>query len=741
MSVSDDENETYKQFEIHEGIAFLIELTPEIFLPLKELDNKSQFMEILSSINDLIGELIITLPNTGIGIYFYNCQKTNKRFTKDCGLNRLFKLNDLNSFNMKILNDAINDDINGISLLKDKFPYIEEDQDDKLPAVLNTMLNEFHNNKNYNNKKLIWFTNNDRPFKRDKTKHNLWKIINDYDEFRINITPFFLDSYADEKQSKKKEFNPNLYQEIFLNTNYLNNRKGNDNDDDVEKGTNIKPEFIQANMNDIVFDGISNKTAKFKDTTLSTQIKSIILRLREIKRILFSCDLILGDGKGVSGKFGCSVKGYTIYNHERLKKFNKIYNSGEELKIVHTSSKMLNNRTGEEIEVETENKKSITEKNEDANIRKGFPMGNDNVLYLNSKQTNFLKNYAFDHNFEDKSEAAKVEDENEDENEDEYDDNEDLDDHSFSKPPYLKLLGFRSLSTYQSHYNSSAPIFVTPDMNDGLKTSSADGGYKNSFKTFSSLYQSCIKLQKYGILFGCLKKNSMPNLYSLYPTKVTNSQKSGLNFPEGFFLIRLPWLDDVRSLPEYSFLNDAYLNDLSGESVPADILLNFKHIISQFFLREYRPLDFPNPSINFFYKIINNELLQEELSPESKSIENNDITTQKLIELRGYLQKEEIQTMLKALNVRLNKLSNESLKREMESSDGTDSKKRKKEVPELSEEAVLTAWKSNEWGQFTVWQLKQFISKYKGLIKLATKKQDLINSIIQFLDKKYENGN
>ena len=205
MSVSDDENETYKQFEIHEGIAFLIELTPEIFLPLKELDNKSQFMEILSSINDLIGELIITLPNTGIGIYFYNCQKTNKRFTKDCGLNRLFKLNDLNSFNMKILNDAINDDINGISLLKDKFPYIEEDQDGKLPAVLNTMLNEFHNNKNYNNKKLIWFTNNDRPFKSDKTKHNLWKIINDYDEFRINITPFFLDSYADEKQSKKKE--------------------------------------------------------------------------------------------------------------------------------------------------------------------------------------------------------------------------------------------------------------------------------------------------------------------------------------------------------------------------------------------------------------------------------------------------------------------------------------------------------------------------------------------------------
>lgn len=735
MSFSDDENEGYKQFEIHEGIAFLIELTPDIFLPLKELDNKSQFIEILSSINELVSELIITLPNTGIGIYFYNCQKTNKKFTKDCGLNRLFKLNDLNSFNMKMLNDAINDDANGISLLKDKFPYIEHGHnEDKLPAVLNTMLNEFHNKKNYNNKKLIWFTNNDKPFNNDKSKHNLWKIINDYDEFRIQVTPFFLDSYTDEKQSKKKVFDPSLYQEIFLNTNYLNNRKSNDKDDDEKERIDIKSEFDSDRLNDILFDGISKSTPRFKETTLSTQIKSMIFRLKEIKRILFSCDLILGDGEGVSGNFGCSVKGYTIYNHEKLKKFNKIYNSGEELKIVHTRSKILNDRTGEKVEVETKGNQSVTERNEDANIRKGFPIGNDHVLYLNSKQINFLKNYAFDHNSDNRAGGNS-----EDEDEDEFDnENEDLDDHGFSKPPYLKLLGFRSLSTYQPHYNSSAPIFVTPDMNDGLKTASAEGGYKNSFKTFSSLYQSCIKLQKYGVLFGCLKKNSMPNLYALYPTKATNSNKSGLNFPEGFFLIRLPWLDDVRSLPEYSFLNNVNLNEPSGESVPPEILLNFKHIISQFFLREYRPLDFPNPSINYFYKIINNELLQEELSPESKSVENNDATTQKLIELRGYLQQEELQTMLKTLKVRLNKLSNESLKREMESNDGADNKKRKKEVPELNDEAVLTAWKSNDWNHFNVSQLKQFVSKYKGLIKLGTKKQDIINNIILFLNKKYE---
>ena len=69
---------------------------------------------------------------------------------------------------------AVNDDANGISLLKDKFPYIEHGHnEDNLPAVLNTMLNEFHNKKNYNNKKLIWFTNNDKPFNNDKSKHNL----------------------------------------------------------------------------------------------------------------------------------------------------------------------------------------------------------------------------------------------------------------------------------------------------------------------------------------------------------------------------------------------------------------------------------------------------------------------------------------------------------------------------------------------------------------------------------------
>lgn len=734
MSFSEDDNDNYKQFEIHEGFAFLIELTPEIFLPLKELNNKSQLFEILSSINDLVREFIITLPNTGIGIYFYNCLKTSKKFPKDCGLNRLFKLNDLNSFNMKKLNDTINDDSNGISLLKDTFPYLDqENSEDKLPTVLNIMLNEFHNKQNYNNKKLIWFTNNDKPYRNEKTKHNLWKIINDYDEFRINITPFFLDSYHDEAQTKKKRFDTALFQDIFMNTNYLNNQRSNSKEI-KEEDVFVKSEPGSESYNDLVFDGVSKDSRKFKETTLSTHIRSIIFRLKEIKRILFSCDLILSDGQDIAGRFGCSVKGYSIYNHEKLKKFKKIYNGGEELKEVHTNTKTTNERTGEEIEIDNNPNITVAEKNDNAQIRKGFPIGDEEILYLNSKQISYLKNYAFDHDLDKKN---MNEDEKDDfANEDDDDAQNDL---TFSRPPYLKLLGFRDLSKYQPHYNTSAPIFVSPDMNDGLKTASAEGGYKNSFKTFSSLYQSCVNLNKYGIFFGCIKKNSMPSLYALYPTRVSNSQKSGTNFPEGFFLIRLPWLDDIRSLPDYAFCDEMYLNDLQGSSVPSEILLNFKYLISQFFLEEYRPIDFPNPSLNYFYKIINNELLQEELTSESKLIRNNDITTQRLIDLRERLQDGELSQVLQMLNVHLNKLGNQSVKRPMDST-GEAPKKQKKESPALTEEAVLTAWKSNEWNHFNMSQLRGFCSKYKGLIKLASKKQDLIDNIIKFLDAKYKNN-
>ena len=107
--LDDEDKKQYKQYEIREGIVFLIEVSPAILAPRSELKGKSQLFEILSSINQLMTELIITMRSTGVGVYLYNCSKIGSlRLMKSTpGFNRLFRLNYLNLSNMKLLNDII----------------------------------------------------------------------------------------------------------------------------------------------------------------------------------------------------------------------------------------------------------------------------------------------------------------------------------------------------------------------------------------------------------------------------------------------------------------------------------------------------------------------------------------------------------------------------------------------------------------------------------------------------------
>lgn len=48
---------------------------------------------------------------------------------------------------------------------------------------------------------------------------------------------------------------------------------------------------------------------------------------------------------------------------------------------------------------------------------------------------------------------------------------------SFSKPPYLKLIGFRDLNQFNPVYTCGPPTFVTADIENGLVTTSLQGGF------------------------------------------------------------------------------------------------------------------------------------------------------------------------------------------------------------------------------------------------------------------------
>lgn len=712
----DLDEEDYRQYDIREGIIFLIELNDDILKPIPELDHKSQLIEILSSINELLEQMIITLPNTGVGIYFYNCTKTSKRFKPESTLNRLFRLSDISATTMKLLNDLIADDASDFKSIAQTLSYNKPGQF-PLHTIFGDILDEFlqKNSKrsqrfSYNRKRLIWFTNNDKPYNDDDKEgivQNLRTVIDDFELHKIPITPIFLD------KTLSATFDLQFYKDIFLNTNYL------------------------KNYNDKSLEVMNRKLSR---STLPQKIKSYILRLKQINRIQMACNLILSDGRNIHGNFGCSVRGYALYNHQKPKKLRHIYDKLDEFKIIELES-TLKDADGLEIKLGDDIDKSIAELKNDANIRSGVQF-QDTVFYLNHEQVDFLKNYTFDH---DPIEMDDDDDENfttanynstftteTSHNETEVIDKEEDDvDVTVTPSPYLKLLGFRHISKFQSYYNSHSPVFITYDPFDGNRSAF---GYKNSDKTFKNLYNSCIKLERYAILFGCTKAGSMPNLYAFYPTNLPKSSKIGY-FPDGFLLIRLPWLDDIRSLPTHILNNEVLKFDKEDPNVnPKDIVSNLKSLIKTFTIKNYNPYELPNPSLNFFYKVIKYDLLQLDLEEDFQDLAKNDVTYRHVQQIYAAIKSDpSLLDSIKAINEQLNHYDSAIGKHSLAQEDHQPGKKQK--IVELSDQDILIAWKNQKLNQFTLPQLKQFVLNYKQ-IKSATKKQDVIDNITEYLDKK-----
>lgn len=707
-----EEEESYKQYEIKEGIVFLVELSLAIFQPINELDGRSQLLEILSCVNDLMSDMVMTYPKNGVGVYFYNCDETSKKYPKNCGLTKVFSLNDLNSSNMKRLTEIVRDDIDGFKSLKDRYHYNDEPHD-KLHTVLKTILREFQIKTQYNVKKLFWLTNNDKPYINKELKDSLRTMISDFEDNKIWISPIFLDSFEDNKQTKRKNFDISLYQNIFLNTNFLSELDKQREEEDLPlKG--IKTEDLE--------------TPVWLKTLVSSHIRKSISRLKEIRRIQFACDLILSDGNEVGGKLGCSIKGYTLYNHESVKMFRQVYTGGDTLKLVQIDSKLQRQDTGQEVDLKQEEKPE--DQKETITVLKGIPVkrtneavegANERVIYVTEDNLQYIRSYAFDN-------APS---------ESEVDGGDEKDLVSFSRAPYLKLLCFRPTHTYQPYFNLKAPLFVTADLTDGLGSANKEGGYTNSLNTLKQLYQGCVKLERYAVVFGCVKKNSTPNLYAMYPTNIKGSHFNlkDRSLPEGFLLIQLPWLSEVRSLPDYMFQEGERYFNKDQDSLVAEPLLDlYKALIEKVGIEEsYDPSEHPNPVLNHFYKVIKQEALQIDIKNELTALEDNDWTARKLINLRKSLEDEEASGLFKLINASLNRVGNEEVKRKATEANLCPQKKPKPE--KLTEQEVILMWKNNSWKNTTVAQLKDFISRYSK-IKSATRKAEMVENISQFLEER-----
>jgi ATP-dependent DNA helicase 2 subunit 1 len=172
-------------------------------------------------------------------------------------------------------------------------------------------------------------------------------------------------------------------------------------------------------------------------------------------------------------------------------------------------------------------------------------------------------------------------------------------------PPGLRLIGFKPQSMLPFWASVKKSTFIYPSEED----------YIGSTRVFSALWQKLLKDKKMGLGWFIPRANAGPALVAILPSaerldEVTNGQV----FPAGLWLYPLPYADDIRHPPE-----------LPTPVVAPDNLKDRMHaVIQQLQLPNaiYDPSKYPNPSLQWHYKILQAMALEEELpeQPEDKTV-------------------------------------------------------------------------------------------------------------------------
>ncbi|KAF3020506.1 ATP-dependent DNA helicase II subunit 1 [Neopestalotiopsis sp. 37M] len=188
--------------------------------------------------------------------------------------------------------------------------------------------------------------------------------------------------------------------------------------------------------------------------------------------------------------------------------------------------------------------------------------------------------------------------------------------------PVIRIIGFKDRSLLNFWMSLKKGIFIYPN----------EAGYVGSTRVFSALWQKLLKSQKIGIAWHVSRTNGNPTLVAIIPSRGPGDDTSGTQYlPAGLWLCPIPYADDVRPAPETKLIRagnasvDAMNNIVRNLQLPA---------------ARYDPLAYPNPSLQWHYRILQMLALDEEYDPEK--IKPEDKTKPKVRQIHkrvgGYME-------------------------------------------------------------------------------------------------------
>lgn len=170
--------------------------------------------------------------------------------------------------------------------------------------------------------------------------------------------------------------------------------------------------------------------------------------------------------------------------------------------------------------------------------------------------------------------------------------------------PIIRLIGFKPISMLPIWANLRPATFIYP----------SEEGYVGSTRTLSALQQTLLKKQKIGLVWYIARRSATPVISALLPGAEKLGQQGEQLIPPGMWLIQLPFADDIRQYPEIN------------ENIRApDVLMDkMRPIVQQLQLpgATYDPSRYPNPALQWHYRILQALAMEEELpdKPEDKTI-------------------------------------------------------------------------------------------------------------------------
>ena len=169
--------------------------------------------------------------------------------------------------------------------------------------------------------------------------------------------------------------------------------------------------------------------------------------------------------------------------------------------------------------------------------------------------------------------------------------------------PGIRVIGFKPLSMLPIWANLRPSTFIYPSEED----------YVGSTRVFSALQQKLLKDEKMGVAWFVARKNATPQIAAIIPGAERLDDNGVQSTPPGLWICPLPFADDIRPNPETRLIR-----------APEPLIDRMREVIHMLQLpkAQYDPARYPNPALQWHYRILQAMALDEDLpeKPEDKTI-------------------------------------------------------------------------------------------------------------------------